>query len=202
MTRLADSSYAALLERVAANDPAPGAGPSAACTCALAAALVEMVSGVALAKGSDGASATEQRRDRAAELRAEALDLADRDMAAYTEVLAVLRRRSEPGHGERLRAALSGAADPPMAVVEIAAELTRLAADAAAEARGAVKGEAMTAAILAEATVRAGLPLVDLNLASAPDDPRRARVRELAEAAGGDLGRALEEPQRRRSGGS
>jgi formiminotetrahydrofolate cyclodeaminase len=176
---------------VASSDPAPGAGPSAAWTCALAAALVEMVSAVALRKDADDPAAAAGRRDRAAALRARALELADEDVRAYTAVLAVLRRRAEPGHGGRLRAALSEAADPPLALVELAAEVTRLAADAAAAARGGVRGEAMTAAILAEAVVRAGLPLVDLNLASAPADPRRARVRELAEAARGDLGRAL-----------
>ncbi|MEA2228985.1 MAG: hypothetical protein QOF04_2615 [Solirubrobacteraceae bacterium] len=191
MTGLSDSSLAALVGRVASIDPAPGAGPSAAWTCALAAALVEMVSAVALRKEPVDAAAAERRRDRAASLRAQALELADRDVAAYTAVLAVLRRRDEPGHGTRLRAALSDAADPPLAIVEIAAEVTRLAADAAAEARGGVRGEAMTAAILAEAAVRAGIPLVDLNLAGAREDPRRRRVRELAQAAGADLERAV-----------
>jgi formiminotetrahydrofolate cyclodeaminase len=192
VTRLADSPLAALVEQVASSDPAPGAGPSAAWTCALAAALVEMVSAVALRKEPVDAAAARARGDRAAALRAAALELADEDVAAYSAVLAVLRRRDEPGHGARLRAALSDAADPPLAIVEIAAEVTRLAADAAAEARGAVRGEAKTAAVLAEAAVRAGIPLVDLNLAGAPDDPRRARVLVLAEAACGDLGRALE----------
>jgi formiminotetrahydrofolate cyclodeaminase len=191
VTGLSDSSLAALVGRVASIDPAPGAGPSAAWTCALAAALVEMVSAVALRKEPVDAAAAERRRDRAASLRAQALELADRDVAAYTAVLAVLRRRDEPGHGTRLRAALSDAADPPLAIVEIAAEVTRLAADAAAEARGGVRGEAMTAAILGEAAVRAGIPLVDLNLAGAREDPRRRRVRELAQAAGADLERAV-----------
>jgi formiminotetrahydrofolate cyclodeaminase len=191
VTPLADSSLAALVERVASSDPAPGAGPSAAWTCALAAALVEMVSAVELAKEPAGAADAAGRRDRATALRAAALDLADRDVAAYSSVLAVLRRRDEPGHGRRLRDALSEAADPPLAIVEIAAEVTRLAADAALSARGGVRGEAMTAAVLAEAVVRAGMPLVDLNLASAPEDPRRARVLELAEEARADLARAL-----------
>lgn len=191
MTPLADSSLGALVERVASTDPAPGAGPSAAWTCALAAALVEMASAVALRKHPSDATLSVRRRDRAAELRTAALSLADEDVAAYTAVLDVLHRRAEPGHGGRLRAALSEAADPPVAIVEIAAELSGLAAEAATEARGGVRGEAMTAAILAEAVVRAGIPLVDLNLASAPDDPRRARVRKLADAANRELGRAL-----------
>lgn len=191
MTALADASLAALVERVASTDPAPGAGPSAAWTCALAAALVEMVSGVALGKDPADLGAVRRRRDRAAGLRGDALALADRDVVAYTEVLAVGRRRDEPGHADRLRDVLSRAADPPVAIVEIAAEVTALAAQAAAEARGGVRGEALTAAILAEAAVRSGGRIVDLNLGSRPDDPRRARVRELAAAARRDLGAAL-----------
>jgi hypothetical protein len=48
----------------------------------------------------------------------------------------------------------------------------------------------VTAAVLAEAVVRACVTLVDLNLGGAPDDPRRARMRELADAGRTDLGRA------------
>jgi formiminotetrahydrofolate cyclodeaminase len=188
---LSESPLAGLVERVASADPAPGAGPSAAWTCALAAALVEMVCAVSLRKEADDPEETARRRDRAAALRARALELADEDVAAYTDVLAVIRRREQPGYATRLCDALSEAADPPLAIVEIAAEVTALAADAAAEARGGVRGEALTAAVLAEAVVRAGLPLVDLNLGGAPDDPRRARVRELAGAARADLDRSL-----------
>jgi formiminotetrahydrofolate cyclodeaminase len=183
---LADSSLAALLERVASSDPAPGAGPSAAWTCALAAALVEMVSAVALRKEPHAGGAIAARRERAAELRVVALALAERDIAAYRDVLAVGRRRGEAGHAQRLRDALGAAADPPIAIVEVAAELTRLAADAAGEARGGIRGEAVTAAVLAEAVARAGASIAELNLAGAPDDPRLARVRALAQAARAD----------------
>lgn len=191
MTSLSDSSLASLVQRVASTDPAPGAGPSLAWTCALAAALVEMVSAITLRSDPTDAAAVASRRDRAAALRAQALELADHDVAAYSDVLSALRRRGEPGHGGRLRQALSDAADPPLAIVEIAAEISSLAADAAGEARGAVRGEAITAAVLAEAVVRGGAPLVDLNLAGARDDPRRARVREVAAVARAGLDRAL-----------
>jgi formiminotetrahydrofolate cyclodeaminase len=150
-----------------------------------------MVSAVALRKEPADSDAAARRRDRAATLRALALELADGDVAAYSQVLAVLRRRGESGHGERLVAALSLAADPPLAIAETAGEVAQLAAEAAEEASGAVKGEALTAAILAEAVVRACAPLVDMNLGSAPQDPRRARAHELAEAARADLARAF-----------
>jgi formiminotetrahydrofolate cyclodeaminase len=190
MSILAESPLAGLVERVASADPAPGAGPSLAWTCSLAAALVEMASGVAL-RSEPSDDAAERRRDLAAGLRARALELADEDVAAYTAVLAVLRGRGEPGYGGRLREALSQAADPPLAIVALATQVTGLAAEAALVARGGVRGEAITAAVLGESVARAGVHLIDLNLASAPDDARHARVRELAESARADLDTAL-----------
>ncbi len=175
--------------RVGSSEPAPGAGPCAAWTCALAASLAEMVSAVALRHEPLDEEAQSRHR-RAGELRQAALELADRDVAAYTEVMAVLRRRGEPGHGPRLREALSRAADPPAAIVELAAEVTRLAADAGAAARGGVRGEAVTAAVLAESAVRAARHIVEFNLAGARADPRLDRVRTLAGAAAEDLERA------------
>ena len=191
MTSLMEQTIATLVRRVASPDPAPGAGPSLAWTCALAAGLVEMISAIELRKEPDDPAAVGARRDRAAALSARALELADEDVAAYSAVIATLERRSEPGHGGRLRSALAQAADPPMALVEVAAELASLAADGAHGARGAVRGEAVTAAVLAEAVARAGVPIIELNLGGARDDPRLARARELADAARAGLDRAL-----------
>ena len=150
-----------------------------------------MVCAVVLRKEPQDAGAVEARRLRAAELQASALALAERDIAAYRDVLAVGRRRGEAGHAQRLRDALGAAADPPIAIVEVAAEVTRLAADAAGEARGGIRGEAITAAVLAEAVARAGVSIVELNLAGAPADPRLARVRALSQAARADRERIV-----------
>ena len=188
---LADRSLAELLEQVASSKPAPGAGPTLAWTCALAAALVEMVCAVSLRKEPQDPSAATARGARAAELRASALALAELDIAAYREVLAVARRREEPGHVARLREALTAAAGPPVAIVELAAEVTRLAAEAATHARGGVRGEAITAGLLGEVAARAGVSIVELNLAADPADPRLARVRELARSAGADRDRLV-----------
>ena len=102
----------------------------------------------------------------------------------------MLARRAEPGHGGRLREALSQAADPPLEIAGMAAELAGLAADAAAGARGAVRGEAVTAAVLAEAVARGCVPIVELNLGGARGDERRARAAELARGARDALERA------------
>ncbi len=191
MADFAELRLAEVMERVASVQPTPGAGPSLAWTCGLAAALVEMVCAVSLRKQPEHPSEIEERRARAMALRKEALSLADIDAAAYQDVIAVQRRRHEAGHAERLRDALLAAADPLVAIVETAGEVTRLAADAVAGARGGVRGEAITAAVLGAAVVQAGLPLVELNLGGAPDDPRLARVRRLGEAARSERERAL-----------
>jgi formiminotetrahydrofolate cyclodeaminase len=173
------SSLSELLERVASSEPLPGAGPAAAWVCALAASLVEMVCAVMLRREGDEDQARSQRSARAGALRAGALALAERDMDVYREVLAA---RREVG-GALLHAALAAAADPPLEIAETAAEVAALAADAYAETRGAVRGEAATAALLAEGAARAAAGIVEFNLAGEPEDPRRARARELVDVA-------------------
>jgi formiminotetrahydrofolate cyclodeaminase len=179
----AELSLMEIIERVAAVDPTPGAGPSLAWTCGLAAALVEMVSSVSLNQQPVDRSAIEQRRSRATVLRNVALALADADANAYRTVLAVQRRRGEAGHAGQLRDALHAAADPLLSILETAGEVTRLAADATAQVRGSARGEATTAAVLGAAVVQAALPLIELNLTSAPGDPRLTRARTIAQEA-------------------
>ena len=191
MSEFADLSLTEIVDAIASRDPTPGAGPTLAWTCAFAAALVEMVSAVMLRKEPESAEAIAARRDRAHQLRATALSLADQDAAAYRDVLSVQRRRDEPGHPQRLRQALADAADPLVQIVETAREVSELAAAAVADARGGVRGEALTALVLAAGVARGGVPLVELNLAGDPQDPRRALVRRAAEAGAEDLERAL-----------
>src|SRR5665213_3348157 len=100
MVDFAELPLAEVVQRVASVEPTPGAGPSLAWTCALAAGLVEMVCAVSLRKQPEHPSEIEERRDRAAALREVALSLADVDAAAYQDVLAVQRRRQEAGHAE------------------------------------------------------------------------------------------------------
>jgi formiminotetrahydrofolate cyclodeaminase len=187
MPDFADQSLSEIVDSVAARDPTPGAGPSLAWTLALAAALVEMTSAVMLRKEPDAPAAIEARRNRAHALRTTALALADLDAAAYREVLAVQHRRDEPGHQPRLRQALADAADPLVQMAQAAREVSELATAAVADARGGIRGEAITALVLAASVARGAVPLVELNLAGDPQDPRRALVREAAEAAAAAL---------------
>jgi methenyltetrahydrofolate cyclohydrolase len=187
---LAAAPLTELLARVATPSPAPGAGPAAAWTAALAAALLEMVIANELRREPGNAPGAQRRCDRALALRRRVLLLADTDVAAYRTVLEVRREGDVAGHAARLHEALSAAADPPLAIAEIAAEIARMASEAARRVRGGVRGEAIAAVALGEAAVAASAALVELNLGGNIADPRLARIRALAAEAAGERARA------------
>jgi formiminotetrahydrofolate cyclodeaminase len=78
-----------------------------------------------------------------------------------------------------LARALSKAADVPMEIVELAAQVAGLAAPLAAVGNPALRGDAVAAALLAQAGARAAATLVAINLADSPDDLRPARAFDL-----------------------
>jgi formiminotetrahydrofolate cyclodeaminase len=186
MHALADRSLGQLLDEVADQSPSPGGGSSCAVACALAAGLVEMAAGFTLARSEyaehhDRMTAV---RARAGELRADALALAERELHVYGAVLDALRLpEDDPSRAERLDAALSDATDSPLAIARTAAEVAALAAEAARTGNVHLRGDAMAAALLAEAACAAATRLAEINLAGRPDDPRREEAAELPRRA-------------------
>ncbi len=167
-----------LMERFAATTPAPGGGSAIAVGCALAAALVEMAAGFSAAPEGAGVAA------RAAELRVQALELANLELDSYAPVLEALRRpASDAGRAPSLREALSNASAAPLKLAGLGAELAELAARAAAEGSLHLVGDVSTAALLAEAACRGAARLVQVNLAGEPGDPRLQRTAELTRHA-------------------
>jgi formiminotetrahydrofolate cyclodeaminase len=186
MDGLADRSLGQLLEQVAAESPSPGGGSSCGVTCALAASLVEMVAAFTLAREeyAEHHETMAHLRARAGELRARALELAEKELHVYAAVLAVLREPAEePGRAQRLDAALSDAADSPLAVARAAAEVAELASEAARTGNRHLRGDAIAGALLAEAACAAAARLANINLAGRPQDPRRSEASELTARA-------------------
>jgi formiminotetrahydrofolate cyclodeaminase len=151
-----------LLSDVAAATPAPGGGSSAAVTTALAAALVEMAARLG---SSDRAAGL------ASSLRARALRLAEEELSSYAPVLDA---RDE--HEREL--ALAAASEPPAQIAETASEVAELGVEVAASASKAVRGDALTGVVLAEAAASAAFRLVEINVGSGPVF-ERARQAEL-----------------------
>ena len=147
------------LDMVASREPAPGGGASAA--VALAAAL----SGMAARLSADHLAETETLVGTAEELRGRVMPLARANAAAYGRVLDAYRipRSDEKGRRRTVREALSEAADVPLSIAEIGAEVSGIAARLAEEGNPNLRGDAVTAAALAGAGVRAAITLVEIN---------------------------------------
>lgn len=178
-----EKTLAGFLEAVAARTSAPGGGAVAAVVTAIAAALVEMAAQFSSKHWDDAGDAAA----RARELRESAAPLAQADADAYEAVIAA---RGGAGYDE----ALSRAADIPLAMAEAAAGVAELAAEVAVRGNPNLRGDAVTAALLAEASARAAANLVEINLAERDGDRRIDRAQDLASAAGAAARRALTPP--------
>lgn len=179
MADLADRSLTELLADLAAATPAPGGGSSIGWTCAIAAGLAEMAAGITMARGTVDA-ALARYSERARELRAEALQLAERELYAYAPVLEALGLpQSVPERPARLDAALSEAAQTPLELARCAAAITALAAELASAATPHVQGDALAGLLLAEGACQAAAHLAGINLAGRPQDERWGELSEL-----------------------
>jgi methenyltetrahydrofolate cyclohydrolase len=181
------------LEATASGEPSPGGGAVAAVTVALAAGLSGMVarfSGEHLAEAASLA-------DQADALRAKVAPLAQADAEAYGRVLEAYRLPREPAPETRrkeIREALSGAADVPLVIAETGAEVAKAAALLAEEGNPNLRGDAITAVVLAGAGVRAAAALVEINLSAGNvDDDRIQRARELVSAVARTAQQAAED---------
>ena len=175
-----DVTVQELCETVAGQTSAPGGGSVAAIVTAFAASLTAMAARFATEEWEDAPGAVAQ----AEALRARVLPLAEEDARAYESFL-LARRMSEDFDPQVRNAAigeaLSRAADVPLAIAEAALDVASLAAELAERGNPNLRGEAASAALLAEAAVRATANLVEINLSTREGDERIERARELVE---------------------
>jgi glutamate formiminotransferase/formiminotetrahydrofolate cyclodeaminase len=165
------------LDRIASAEPAPAGGSVAAVAVAMAAGLVAMAARLAHEWPRAGEVA-----ERAEALRSRMATLALADADAYTKVIEALRLPpASPSRAAEVAAALSSAADVPLAVAEAASEVALLAALVAQEGNDRLRGDALVAAELAEAGARGAAELVAINLAGR-DDPRVRQAKDFAAA--------------------
>jgi len=181
LTSSLDQPVRQFLDQVAARIPAPGGGGAAALTGALAAGLVAMAARFSAAQ-LPGAGELAGRADQ---LRHRAAGLVDADAEAYGAVLdAFAVPRTDERRGERIREALERAAAIPQEMTEIAAQVAEMAAQLAAAGNPNLRGDSISAALLAEASARSAACLVDINVAlgNLGDDLSRRAAKGLAAA--------------------
>ena len=177
------------LDALSATTPDPSGGGVAALAVAFAAGLCVMVAGLSARhlptaergeepgaeranepgaeRGAEGAAGAEALAERARRLRDRAAPLAQADAEGYRAVLAAIRAGDKPA----TQAALSAACAVPMQVAQIGAEVAGIAATVAAAGNPSVRGDAITAGLLAAAGSRAAAALVRINLAGSAGSP-------------------------------
>jgi methenyltetrahydrofolate cyclohydrolase len=170
------------LAALSAPAPAPGGGSALAFASANAAAVLVLAAGVSRDSWADAAGAVAQ----AEALRDRAAPLAQRDAEAYTA--AHEARRAAAGlppeqRDYRVGEAFSQAAEPPLEIARIAADVAELAVEVAAHGNPAVRADAAAAAHLAAAAARGAAGMVGANLTALEGDPRVAEAERLAAAA-------------------
>jgi len=184
-----DQTLRRFLEQVAAREPAPGGGSTAAVTASLAAALVAM----AARYSAEQVESSEVLVATAERLSSRAADLADADAQAYAAVIAARRATRGLDADDRqahVRAALQQASLVPLETAQIGAETARLAAELAAAGNDDLRGDAVTALLLAEAAVRAAAQLVRINVETGGCDEELVRRAADSEAAAAEAVRS------------
>ena len=181
---LADLSLTALLEELAAPREAPGSGSALAVALAAAAASVQMAARLSAESWEDASGVAAQ----AESLRERAAALADEDAEVYERALEARAAQPEDKQERRdwaLGRATAAAAEPPLALARLAADLAELCRAASERVEPRVRADVVAAAALAAGVARGARELVAVNLTALPDDPRVAEADRLAAEAAG-----------------
>jgi methenyltetrahydrofolate cyclohydrolase len=178
-----EQPLASFLDSVASDESAPAGGSVAAVTVALAAGLCSMAAQLS----ADHLADATELAERAERLRRRVAPLAQEDATAYGHVLAAYRAprdRNPEERQQRIRTALSEAADVPLTIAETGAMVTEIAARLVREGNPNLRGDAVAAALLAEAGVRAAAVLVEINMGAGEiADDRLERAGEFVARA-------------------
>jgi methenyltetrahydrofolate cyclohydrolase len=178
------------LDLLASDRPVPAGGSATAAAVGAAAAIVAKAARLSTRHWREAGGALAQ----AEALRARAAPLAKADAEAYADALATLRAPaggSQEARDAEIGAALSRAADVPLAIAVTAADVADLAAAVAENGNPNLRADAAAAAVLAEAGARAAANLVAINLSAIADDERVGRADALHAAAAAEARRAL-----------
>jgi formiminotetrahydrofolate cyclodeaminase len=176
-----DLPFEELLDRIAAETPAPGGGSVAAFVTEMAASLAAMAA--RFAHDWDGAAGALAQAET---LRHRAAPLADENSIAYENVLTAMRMPKELEPEVRnalIGETLSRAADVPLQITDCAASVSELAAEIAEHGNPNVRGDAAAAAILATSAARVAANLVEINLTTVEGDDRVERARAFVRSA-------------------
>lgn len=183
-----DFSLANFSRELGSAAPAPGGGSAAAVAGALGASLVAMVARLTVGrKNYQHVGPTfETMLTRADLLRAELLDLIQADADAYSDVMNAYQLPKETDAEKNMRAsaiqdALKRAAELPLHVATLCAEILDMAEIAATQGNKNAASDAGAGALMAEAGLRAAMLNVEINLGLIQDDTFNSKTRDQLE---------------------
>ncbi len=169
-------SIAGFTAAVASSAPVPGGGTVSALAGSLAAALVQMVSGLTVGRKKYAAVESEMKELglRASHLVRRLAELKDEDAAAYTLVSDAYKLPKETSEQQATRDAaiqsgLLRAAEVPLETARWCAEVAELAAICAEKGNTNAVSDGGVAALLAEAACRGAAYNVRINVVAMPD---------------------------------
>ena len=179
-----DQEVGTWLDELASAAPAPGGGAAAAMVAAVGAGLIEMVCNLTIGKPRYAEHEEVMRAAliTATELRLSAGQLAAEDAAAFGAVSQAYRLPKESAQEKAARAgaiqgALIEAADVPLRVAAVAAEVIGLSDRILAGANVNVISDVAVAASAGRAALDSAVINVEINLAAMSDASARAALR-------------------------
>ncbi|MGQ9523808.1 MAG: cyclodeaminase/cyclohydrolase family protein [Armatimonadota bacterium] len=187
---LEHKSVASFLDELASTAPAPGGGAASALVGAVGAALVSMVCGLTLAsdKYKDSESVLRPIFERADNLRAELLKLAEDDANAFGKVSTAMKmpratQEQKAARTAALQASLKDACDVPLRIMRACAETLALCEPAAVHGTPHAVSDIGVAVHCASAALRGAEMNVAVNLSLIKDsayvETARAQADEL-----------------------
>lgn len=160
-------TLAELLDRVSAKTAVPGGGAVTSCVGVLAAALAQMAVNFSVGRKdlAAHAAAHESALHQLERARWMLLELADEDMQAYDDLNRAMKLpKDDPTREAQLAEKARAAIDPPMASIAACGDLLRLFESLAPITNRFLRSDLAIAAVLAEATARASLWNVRVNI--------------------------------------
>jgi len=178
MNKVETKTIEKYLEELSSTSPTPGGGATAALAGAMAASLVEMVSGITIGKERYKAVEKEMKvvKKKASDLRKQLLELSQEDIEAFNKVIKAYKNKT------LIEKSLKLATEVPLKTAILSNEVKKLAKTASSKGNKNALSDAKSAVYLAEAAKKSALENVFINIKSIKDKKFCSRIeKQVAE---------------------
>lgn len=180
MSSINKQTIGEFIKDLSSDSPTPGGGAVAALTGALAASLVEMVANLTI--GKRGYERVQEEieilRKKAIKKKKKLLELIDKDMAAFNQVVVAYKIPTKDQSREiKIQKALKLATEIPLETALLSNEVLHLAKEVAKKGNKNAISDAKSAQYFAQAAIKSALENVEINLAIIKDSNFKKKTR-------------------------